>query len=691
LESNLLLPFMRKCLLLAALLISFSSIGVQAQRLFDFESDTVCVGQQVRIIPRTMNASSYYWGFCSGYLQTTPDLLNLGDTFGFHSPTSIEIAKDGDEYFGFVLNGSLTQLLRLNFGKSLMNIPSVVNLGSIDTTVPLSPNSLYITKDSGKWFLFAVGGGGTAPNTLARFDFGKSLANKPNGVNMGNPGGLLNDPRGIFVSRDLDGIYFGFVVNAGNSRLIRLNFGNNISRTPSATNVVPITGGGPGAVLNGPRDIAPVYDQGVWYFFIPNLTGNTVSRLYFGNTLSNTPTGSIVTSQNPMSTTRPDQPSAISIVKDCGSYTMFVTNRGNDQLYRYNINSFTTTTYARNATYSPPGIFNAPADITRVVRDRDSLYAFVINATDSSLVRAIFPQCHDANIQSSTLAQPPTFKYDSAGTHNVYLAVNEGQPNMDIECRTITVVSVPPITITRDTMLCQGDTLHVFYQSQFALGYFYTPHYNLSDTEGRSVYVYPDRSYVYNVHIPFPNGCVIDTPLRVAVSQVKADAGPDRTLLDGASTIIGGPNTVTGPQFTYEWFPAQYISNPLIPNPVANPSRDITYYLKITNTDRCVDIDTVNIKVTCADLNLPNAFAPDNQREAPRSFGILNKQIVKLNYFRIFDRWGKEVFSTTDVTKEWDGTVNGNPAPYGVYVWEADGFCLAGQRISKSGNVTLLR
>jgi gliding motility-associated-like protein len=412
--------------------------------------------------------------------------------------------------------------------------------------------------------------------------------------------------------------------------------------------------------------------------------------VFFGNTLSNTPTGRNIIANMPNSA-RPDQPSAISIIKDCGSYTMFVTNRGNSELYRYNINSFTSNTYPRNATYSPPGIFNAPADITRVVRDRDSLYAFVINATDSSLERANFPQCQDANIQSSTLAQPPSFKYDSTGVHNVYLAVNEGLPNMDMECRQVTVVSVPPITITRDTLICQGDTLQVFFQSQFALGYFYTPHYNLSDTEGRTVYVYPERSTIYNVRIPFPNGCVIDTPLKVDVSRVQADAGPNRTLFDGASTIVGGPNTSSGFQYTYEWFPAQFISNPFVPNPTVNPSTDLTYYLKVTNTDRCVDIDTVDIKVTCADLNLPNAFAPENQRGAPKSFGILNKQIVKLNHFKIFDRWGKEVFSTTDVTKEWDGTVGGNPAPFGVYVWEADGFCFAGQRITKSGNVTLLR
>src|SRR5687767_7174471 len=65
------LPFMRKCLPLALLLLAVTTIGARAQsNLFELETDTVCVGQSVRIRPLAMNASSYYWGFCSGYLNT---------------------------------------------------------------------------------------------------------------------------------------------------------------------------------------------------------------------------------------------------------------------------------------------------------------------------------------------------------------------------------------------------------------------------------------------------------------------------------------------------------------------------------------------------------------------------------------------------------------------------------------------
>ncbi len=681
---------MKKCLLLAALALFVLPFGLRAQNSFDLETDTACVGQLIHLKPHTMNASNYYWGFCSGYLQTLPIASNLGSTFQFNSPSGIELARDGANYYGFVINAAGNQLLRLNFGAKLSNTPTVTNFGSLDTTVSPSPNSMYLTQDSGKWFLFVCGGGGPVgtPSTLSRFDFGNTLANVPNGVRMGNIGGLLNDPQGIFVAREGD-VYYGFVVNAGNDVLIRLNFGKNISRTPTATNLGNI------GFLAAPNDIAPVYDQGSWYFFIPNTRvgfggGYSVTRLFFGNTLSNTPVGSNPTINAPGNTSDLNIPSAISIIKDCGSYYAFITNRGNNSVLRVPMPNLKANAYTPLVVANTG--FSSPEDISRVVRDRDSLYAFVVNNGNNSLSRLLFPQCHDANIQSSTSAIPPAYKYDTAGIFNIFLAVNEGLPNMAMDCKQIVVLNIPPITISHDTSICQGVVLPLFVNSQNAVNYFFTPNYNIGDTQGRLVYVYPEQSTDYHIRIPFYNGCVVDTVVKVDVSRVRADAGPDRTIFDGAKTVIGGPNTLTGANFTYEWFPTTFLSDPFNYYTTVNPQRSITYYLKVTNTDRCVDIDTVNIKVTCNGFNLPNAFSPDNLRGAPRTYGLLNRQVEQLNYFRIFDRWGHQVFSTTDATKEWDGTYNGEPAPFGVYVWEADGFCeVTQERLHSTGNVTLIR
>lgn len=690
LERHLLLPFMKKCLFLATLVLLLMPLGLYAQNSFDLETDTVCVGQEVRLKPNTMNASSYYWGFCSGYLQRTPLEHNLGNGFQFSDPSAIEIAKDGDNYYGFVVNTNGNQLLRLNFGTELSNTPTVTNFGSLDTTVPPSPNSVYLTQDSGKWYLFVCGGGGGTPSTISRFDFGTSLANVPNGVRFGNPGGLLNDPQGIFVARD-GLVYYGFVVNRGNSRLIRLNFGRNISRTPTATDL-----GNSGNQLNRPNDIAPVYEQGNWYFLIPNQQatggGNPLFnfvKLFFGNTLSNTPVATVPSGYRLYT----DSTSALSIVRDCGEIYAFGTNQGEgaigNTVMRTDIPSLASSSWS--GTIVGNAVYNRPADISRFIRDRDTLYTFIINAGDNSLARLTFPQCQRTSIQSSTSAVPPPFKYDTAGLYNIVLAVNEGLPNMEVTCRQIRVLNVPPITLSHDTLICQGDTIPIFVSSQSAINYYFTPNYNLGSAEGSTVFAYPAQSTNYNIRIPYFNGCVVDTVFKLDVSRVRADAGPDRTIFDGATTILGGPNTLTGTGYLYEWFPTENINDVFSLYPTVSPPRTRTYYLRVTNTNQCVDIDTVLVRVQCNGFNLPNAFAPGNQQGLPKAFGMLNRQIVTLYYFRIFDRWGRQVFSTTDATKEWDGTYNGEPAPFGVYVWEAEGACLNEERIKQSGNVTLIR
>lgn len=685
---------MKKCLLLASLVLSFLPFGLRAQNSFDLETDTVCVGQPIHLKPHTMNASSYYWGFCSGYLFSNNPLGdNIGNTFKFNGPSSIEVAKEGDNYYGFVLNGNSSELLRLDFGKSLSNTPTVTNFGSIDTTVCPSPNSLFLTQDSGKWFLFMCGGGFGVPSTIARIDFGKTLTNVPNGVRFGNVSTLLDDPYGICVMRDGD-VYYGFVVNRGNDRLIRLNFGKNISRTPTATNL-----GNPNNFLLNASDIAPVYDAGKWYLLIPNSQITTgmgggqynVNRYFFGNTLSNSPVASQPSGYRQGLL---NAPTSISVVKDCGQYHAFVTNgvTGNpidNTIERIDIPSMASNAWTGALVSS--SIYANPSGISRVIRDKDSVYAFIVNAGDNSLSRLLFPQCHSSNIQSSTSAVPPAYHYDSTGLFNIFLAVNEGLPNMEVDCKQIRVVNVPPITISHDTLLCEGDTIGISVNAQFATGYYYSPHYNISDTQGTTVYVFPEQSTNYAVRIPFLNGCVVDTVIKVDVSHVRADAGPDRTIPDGATTILGGPTTLVRAGTVYNWFPPEYIDDVYSLNPSVNPPVTRTYYMQAVNTNGCVDIDTVVVKVTCNGFNLPNAFAPDNRSNLPKTFGMKNRQIVTLYYFRIFDRWGRQMFSTSDPTKEWDGLYNGDPAPFGVYVWEAEGACVNEERIKASGNVTLIR
>jgi gliding motility-associated-like protein len=57
----------------------------------------------------------------------------------------------------------------------------------------------------------------------------------------------------------------------------------------------------------------------------------------------------------------------------------------------------------------------------------------------------------------------------------------------------------------------------------------------------------------------------------------------------------------------------------------------------------------------------------------------------------IFDRWGKQVFATTELSLGWDGYINGIKAPMTVYTYTLSYRNTAGEKKTKSGVVTLLR
>jgi hypothetical protein len=46
-----------------------------------------------------------------------------------------------------------------------------------------------------------------------------------------------------------------------------------------------------------------------------------------------------------------------------------------------------------------------------------------------------------------------------------------------------------------------------------------------------------------------------------------------------------------------------------------------------------------------------------------------NSTIVGLNYFKVFNRAGNQVFETRDINQGWDGSVGGNIGDADAYYW----------------------
>jgi gliding motility-associated-like protein len=244
--------------------------------------DTVCVGQQFTIQNTTTGpANTYYWNFCLGNTNVAPTPTNMGNVGNFNGPVYYTIGKDGTNYYAFVSNNIVGTITRLFYGSSLINTPVATQLGNLGGVVPNNSEDIHLQLENGNWYGLMVGGGGFA-DKIIRLNFGNSLANIPTAVNMGNIGGLVYPQRlRIFSS---GGNYYGFTPNAFGNTITRFSFGNSIANVPAGTNLGNIGG------LSQPDDIAIISYGGNWYGYVVNEISNTLTRLSFGNSLLNTPT-----------------------------------------------------------------------------------------------------------------------------------------------------------------------------------------------------------------------------------------------------------------------------------------------------------------------------------------------------------------------------------------------------------------
>jgi gliding motility-associated-like protein len=146
---------------------------------------------------------------------------------------------------------------------------------------------------------------------------------------------------------------------------------------------------------------------------------------------------------------------------------------------------------------------------------------------------------------------------------------------------------------------------------------------------------------------------------------------------------------------SYLWTPPLGLSHPTrsitdayyLP---ADPQK-ILYTITIRDTSGCVNNDQQEVWIfEKPDVYAPTAFTP-NGDGANDIFIPFYINIKSLESFRIFNRWGVKIFETNDMSKHWDGTINGSRAPLETYSWVVECYDVNGVKIVRKGMVSLLR
>jgi gliding motility-associated-like protein len=169
---------------------------------------------------------------------------------------------------------------------------------------------------------------------------------------------------------------------------------------------------------------------------------------------------------------------------------------------------------------------------------------------------------------------------------------------------------------------------------------------------------------------------------------------PVVTILPGDTLIHPGQQlqlhgVVTGSISSFQWTPADKLEDPNTLSPTTIPLTDNTLYtLTVTSDGGCTLSKSIVVKIF-GPLFMPGAFTPNGDGKND-IFRIPPGAVLNLEEFSIYDRWGRKIFSTKNISEGWDGKINGVKQTTGVYVYIIKGTGEKG-KIFLKGSFTLIR
>jgi len=291
---------------------------------------------------------------------------------------------------------------------------------------------------------------------------------------------------------------------------------------------------------------------------------------------------------------------------------------------------------------------------------------------------------------SSTLKNP-AHTYSDSGSYNVQLVVMDARGCTDTATGT-TIIDFPPAAAAgTNSVICLGDSIQLF--ATGGTTFLWTPAPYILNPTTSSPIVFPINTTTYIANVT--NGvCPYDTAeVEIIVMPLPVVQTIDDTYIVRGETIQ--LVTTADRSISIVWTPSDSLSCSTCLSPDARPYIKTTYRVTVIDQYGCESYDevTIDADVECKEeqVFVANAFTPNGDGlndELP----LRLRGIEKVNFYRIYDRWGKLVFETKDMQEGWNGkNSDGQNLSSGVYVYVVDAVCFYGKSILKTGNVTLIK
>lgn len=256
-------------------------------------------------------------------------------------------------------------------------------------------------------------------------------------------------------------------------------------------------------------------------------------------------------------------------------------------------------------------------------------------------------------------------------------------------------VSHPFEVRSADAVICEGR--QTVLRATGAVSYRWIPGTGLSSSDAASPVASPAQTTTYQVVGYGNDACFTDTT-RITVTvnpSPEVNTGGERIIPAGTSQLLNvtGSNDIT----SWRWFPEKFLNCYDCPSPEVTPQTNVTYNITATNRFGCMTVALLPVRLICngSTAFIPNSFSP-NGDGMNDIFYVRGRGISAVKSFRIFSRWGQQVFerancSSDDPSCGWDGRFGGALLNPDVYIYYVEVVCNGNETMLLKGNITLLR
>ena len=197
--------------------------------------------------------------------------------------------------------------------------------------------------------------------------------------------------------------------------------------------------------------------------------------------------------------------------------------------------------------------------------------------------------------------------FTTSGLHTATLTVISDSGCLQSITRNFIVHPLPNIILPNDTTICPYLPLQL--NASGALNYFWTSDSTLSDTSISNPIVQPIYSpTTYYLRVNDSNRCQNNDSITISIHTLyPVDAGKDTNVCLAPGSFYDSTQLMATGGVSYLWTPNYNISNININNPFVAPDVNTIYYVAVTDSNNCTQIDSVNIIVLDPTLNILTA------------------------------------------------------------------------------------